>query len=156
MYDIYDIIKLIIIIIMILTTSFLSMSKIDSWYINLNKSPLTPPGYVFSIVWIILYIMISISVWIILTLQKNENQFTLPIILFIIQLILNFLWSPLFFKYHLIYESLFLLFVIWILVLIIIYLFYSISKIASILLIPYIIWLSFALYLNFYIANNNL
>lgn len=156
MYDIYDIIKLIIIIIIILTTSFLSMSKIDSWYINLKKSPLTPPGYVFSIVWIILYIMISISVWIILTLQKKENQLTLPIILFIIQLILNFLWSPLFFKYHLIYESLFLLFVIWMLVLIIIYLFYSIDKNASILLIPYIIWLSFALYLNFYIAKNNL
>lgn len=97
----------------------------------------------------------SISVWIILASLQKEEQFSLPIILFIMQLILNFIWSPLFFKYHLIYESLFLLFVIWIIVLIIIYLFYSINKNASILLIPYIIWLSFALYLNFFIAINN-
>ena len=97
----------------------------------------------------------SISIWFILASLQKEELFSLPIILFVIQLILNFMWSPLFFKYHLIYESLFLLFVIWIIVLIIIYLFYSINKIASILLIPYIIWLSFALYLNFYIAINN-
>ena len=155
MYDIYDIIKLFIIIVITLTTSFLSMSKIDTWYVNLKKSSLTPPGYMFSIFWIMLYILMSISVWIILASLQKDKQFSLPIILFIIQLILNFLWSPLFFKYHLIYESLFLLFVIWIIVLIIIYLFYSINKIASILLIPYIIWLSFALYLNFYIAINN-
>ena len=155
MYDIYDIIKLFIIIVITLTTSFLSMSKIDTWYVNLKKSSLTPPGYMFSIFWIMLYILMSISVWIILASLQKDKQFSLPIILFIIQLILNFMWSPLFFKYHLIYESLFLLFVIWIIVLIIIYLFYSINKIASILLIPYIIWLSFALYLNFYIAINN-
>ena len=155
MYDIYDIIKLFIIIVITLTTSFLSMSKIDTWYVNLKKSSLTPPGYMFSIFWIMLYILMSISVWIILASLQKDKQFSLPIILFIIQLILNFLWSPLFFKYHLIYESLFLLFVIWIIVLIIIYLFYSINKNASKLLIPYIIWLSFALYLNFYIAINN-
>jgi benzodiazapine receptor len=155
MYDIYNIIKLFIIIIITLTTSFLSMSKIDTWYLNLKKSSLTPPGYIFSIVWIMLYILMSISVWIILASLQKEEQFSLPIILFIMQLILNFIWSPLFFKYHLIYESLFLLFVIWIIVLIIIYLFYSINKNASKLLIPYIIWLSFALYLNFYIAINN-
>ena len=155
MYDIYDIIKLFIIIVITLTTSFLSMSKIDTWYVNLKKSSLTPPGYMFSIFWIMLYILMSISIWFILASLQKEELFSLPIILFVIQLILNFMWSPLFFKYHLIYESLFLLFVIWIIVLIIIYLFYSINKIASILLIPYIIWLSFALYLNFYIAINN-
>lgn len=129
MYDIYDIIKLFIIIVITLTTSFLSMSKIDTWYVNLKKSSLTPPGYMFSIFWIMLYILMSISVWIILASLQKDKQFSLPIILFVIQLILNFMWSPLFFKYHLIYESLFLLFVIWIIVLIIIYLFYSINKI---------------------------
>jgi len=144
--------NLIIIILLTLIISFLSMDKIDNWYLNLNKSPFTPPGYIFSIVWIILYILMSISVWII---WKTEKQITFPIQLYIIQLILNFAWSPLFFKYHCINESLFLLLLLWILVFTIIILFYSINKIAGLLLIPYLIWLSFAFYLNYYIVENN-
>ena len=144
--------NLIIIILFTLIISFLSMDKIDGWYLHLNKSPYTPPGYIFSIVWIILYILMSISVWII---WKKEKQITFPIQLYIIQLILNFAWSPLFFKYHCIKESLFLLLLIWTLVFIIINLFYSINKTASLLLIPYLIWLSFAFYLNYYIVENN-
>jgi tryptophan-rich sensory protein len=140
------------IIFITLLISFLSMDKIDSWYLDLNKSSLTPPGYIFSIVWPILYILMSISVWII---WNKEKEITFPIQLYIIQLILNFTWSPLFFKYHCINESLFLLLLIWILVFIIIDLFYSIDKIAGLLLIPYLIWLTFAFYLNYYIVKNN-
>lgn len=145
-------IKLIIITLLTLIISFLSMDKIDSWYQNLNKSSLTPPGYVFGIAWTILYILMSISVWII---WNKEKKITLPIQLYIIQLILNFAWSPLFFKYHCINESLFLLLFIWMLVFIMIDIFYSIDKIAALLLVPYLIWLSFAFYLNYYIVKNN-
>jgi len=143
---------LFIIIFLTLLISFLSMDKIDSWYLDLNKSSLTPPGYIFSIVWPILYILMSISVWII---WNKEKEITFPIQLYIIQLILNFAWSPLFFKYHLIYESQILLLFTWMLVFIMIILFYSIDKTAGLLLIPYLIWLSFALYLNNYILLNN-
>ena len=76
------------------------MTKIDNWYLTLNKSILTPPGYIFSIVWIILYILMSISVWIILASLQKDKILSLPIILYIIQLILNFTWSPIFFRYH--------------------------------------------------------
>jgi tryptophan-rich sensory protein len=144
--------NLIIIILLTLIISFLSMNKIDGWYLNLNKSILTPPGYIFSIVWTILYILMSISVWII---WKKENKITFPIQLYIIQLILNFAWSPVFFRYRMINESLFLLLLIWMLVFIIIDLFYSINKKAGLLLIPYLIWLTFALYLNCFIVKNN-
>jgi tryptophan-rich sensory protein len=144
--------SLIIIILLTLIISFASMNKIDDWYLNLDKSSLTPPRYMFSIVWIILYILMSISVWIV---WNKEKKITLPIILYIIQLILNFAWSPLFFKYRLINESLFLLLLIWILVFIIINLFYSINKKAGLLLMPYLIWLTFAFYLNYYIVKNN-
>ena len=140
------------IIFLTLLISFFSMDKIDSWYLDLNKSSLTPPGYIFSIVWPILYILMSISVWII---WNKEKEITFPIQLYIIQLILNFAWSPLFFKYHLIYESQILLLFTWMLVFIMIILFYSIDKTAGLLLIPYLIWLSFALYLNNYILLNN-
>ena len=128
------------------------MNKIDDWYLNLDKSSLTPPGYMFSIVWIILYILMSISVWII---WKKEKQISFPVQLYIIQLILNFAWSPIFFKYRMINESLFLLLLIWLLVFTNIILFYSINQEAGLLLIPYLIWLSFALYLNYYIVENN-
>jgi tryptophan-rich sensory protein len=144
--------NLFIIILLTLIISFASMNKIDDWYLNLDKSALTPPGYMFSIVWIILYILMSISVWII---WNKEKKITLPIILYIIQIILNFAWSPIFFKYRLINESLLLLLLIWILVFTIINLFYSINKTAGLLLIPYLIWLSFAFYLNYYIVKNN-
>jgi benzodiazapine receptor len=144
--------NLFIIILLTLIISFLNMDKSDRWYLKLNKSSLTPPGYIFSIVWPILYILMSISVWII---WNKEKEITFPIQLYIIQLILNFTWSPLFFKYHCINESLFLLLLIWILVFIIIDLFYSIDKIAGLLLIPYLIWLTFAFYLNYYIVKNN-
>jgi len=144
--------NLFIIILLTLIISFSSMDKIDCWYLNLNKSSLTPPGYIFSIVWPILYILMSISVWII---WNKEKEITFPIQLYIIQLILNFAWSPLFFKYHLIYESQILLLFTWMLVFIMIILFYSIDKTAGLLLIPYLIWLSFALYLNNYILLNN-
>jgi tryptophan-rich sensory protein len=144
--------NLIIIILLTLSISFLSMDKIDDWYLNLNKSSLSPPGYMFGIAWTILYILMSTSVWII---WEKEKKITLPIILYIIQLILNFAWSPLFFKYRLINESLFLLLLIWILVFIIINLFYSINKKAGLLLMPYLIWLSFAFYLNYYVVKNN-
>lgn len=145
-------IKLFIIILLTLMISFYSMEKIDSWYQNLNKSSLTPPGYVFGIAWTILYILMSISVWII---WNKEKKISFPIQLYIIQLILNFAWSPLFFKYHCINESLFLLSFIWMSVFIMIDIFYSIDKIAGLLLVPYLIWLSFAYYLNYYIVKNN-
>ena len=145
-------INLFIIILLTLIISFLSMDKIDCWYINLHKSSLTPPGYIFSIVWPILYILMSISVWII---WNKEKKISLPIQLYIIQLILNFTWDALFFKYHCIHESLILLLFIWMLVFIMIDIFYSIDKIAGLLLVPYLIWLTFAFYLNYYIVKNN-
>lgn len=144
--------NLIIIILLTLSISFLSMDKIDDWYLNLNKSSLSPPGYMFGIAWTILYILMSTSVWII---WEKEKKITLPIILYIIQLILNLAWSPVFFKYRQINVALFLLLFIWMLVFTIIVLFYSINKTASLLLMPYLIWLSFAFYLNYYVVKNN-
>jgi benzodiazapine receptor len=147
--------NLIIIILLTLIISFLSMTKIDNWYLTLNKSILTPPGYIFSIVWIILYILMSISVWIILASLQKDKILSLPIILYIIQLILNFTWSPIFFRYHQINIAFLILIYIWILVFIVMIIFYSINKLAGLLLIPYLIWLSFALYLNYYIVKKN-
>lgn len=124
------------------------------WYQLLNKSLLTPPSFVFSIVWPILYVMMGISLYLFLQHGLNkEKRFILWI--FVIQLILNLLWSPVFFVWQNIVLAFIIIIVLIILVLINIILFSKYSKPSAILLIPYLFWLMFAGYLNFEIIRLN-
>ena len=114
-------------------------------YNYLVNPPLSPPSYLFPIVWSILYLLIGISYYI---YRKNNNDNSLTIKLYYIQLILNYLWSIIFFTL-----KLRTLAVIWIIVLAItiIYLmirFYKEERTSFYLLIPYILWVLFAIYLN--------
>lgn len=114
-------------------------------YNYLVNPPLSPPSYLFPIVWSILYLLIGISYYI---YRKNNNDNPLTIKLYYIQLILNYLWSIIFFTL-----KLRTLAVIWIIVLAItiIYLmiiFYKEERTSFYLFIPYILWLLFATYLN--------
>ena len=114
-------------------------------YNYLVNPPLSPPSYLFPIVWNILYLLIGISYYI---YRKNNNDDSLTIKLYYIQLILNYLWSIIFFTL-----KLRTLAVIWIIVLAItvIYLmirFYKEERTIFYLFIPYILWVLFATYLN--------
>ena len=114
-------------------------------YNYLINPPLSPPSYLFPIVWSILYLLIGTSYYI---YRKNNNDDSLTIKLYYIQLILNYLWSIIFFTL-----KLRTLAVIWIIVLAItiIYLiirFYKEERTSFYLLIPYILWVLFATYLN--------
>ena len=114
-------------------------------YNYLVNPPLSPPSYLFPIVWSILYLLIGISYYI---YRKNNNDNSLTIKLYYIQLILNYLWSIIFFTL-----KLRTLAVIWIIVLAItiIYLmvrFYKEERTSFYLFIPYILWVLFATYLN--------
>ena len=118
----------------------------DTWYQGLIKSDLNPPGYVFGIVWPILYLFIGITAW--------RNIDTIKIY-FYIQLFLNAIWSWLFFSFQL---PLVALFDIWLLIFINIKILFIVSKqdkIGAILYAPYILWLFFASYLNVFIVINN-
>ena len=118
----------------------------DIWYQELNKSSLNPPGFIFGIVWPILYLLMSISAF--RTFSKTKN-------LFLLQLIFNALWSWLFFAFQM---PLIALFNIWLLIYLNIKLNIQIYKedtLSGYLLIPYIAWLIFASYLNLYIVFNN-
>jgi len=145
------------ILLLLAVSSFMgTMSKggMDSWYLSINKSPLTPPSYVFGIVWTILYIMIAISGWMIWRLQESENLGAIKI-LYILQLLLNWSWTPLFFGYYLVGEALISIILIWLCVLLLAVISYTKKPLISMLLWPYLLWLSFASYLNFYIWYYN-
>lgn len=143
-----------IIIILPLIIGFLigSFTKPDKWYYNLNKSFLTPPGFIFGIVWFILYLLIGVAYFIALK-DKPLNDWIIPII----HLIINFSYSIIIFRLH----QLFLSFLVVLLTLLsglfITYKFYyhDKTKIAYKLMIPYIIWLVFATFLGFYIYYYN-
>ncbi len=129
-------------------------SDTDTWYKTLIRSPLTPPDYVFGIAWSILYAMIAISGWLIWEAKPFSN---IKLIkgLYISQLILNWVWTPLFFSYHLTGLSLICIIMIITLVAILIFKAYKNLSSVSFLLIPYLLWLLFASHLNFYIWQYN-
>ena len=118
----------------------------DVWYQALIKSPLNPPGYVFGIVWPILYLLMSISAF--RTFNETKN-------LFLIQLLFNALWSWLFFVFQM---PLVALLNIWLLIYLNIKInlkMFNIDKLSGLLFIPYVLWLFFASYLNLFIVLNN-
>ena len=118
----------------------------DTWYLGLVKSNLNPPGYVFGIVWPILYLLMGITIWRTYSVIKN---------LFYVQLFLNAIWAWLFFSFHL---PLIALLDIWLLIFInlkILLLILKEDKLAAFLFAPYIAWLYFASYLNLFIVINN-
>ena len=124
------------------------------WYNTLQKPPLTPPASYFPMAWGILYSLMTIAFFIILSKPHSQDKY-IAVNLFLFQLILNFTWSYVFFEMKSIRLALLdVIFLLIILFLTIIY-FFKISKLAGILLIPYLLQVIFALYLNFGIAILN-
>lgn len=119
---------------------------------TLNKPPLSPPGWIFPIVWSLLYLMMGIASYLVLTSGQPNQQ---ALLWYAVQLALNFLWPILFFNLELYFLSFILLVLLWWSILKTIELFYEISKPAAYLLIPYLLWVTFAGYLNFTIALLN-
>lgn len=123
-----------------------SNTSTDVWYQSLNKSDLNPPGFVFGIVWPILYILMSISAY--RTFSETGR-------IFFIQLVFNTAWSWMFFAFHMPFLA---LLNIWMLIYwntSLAFKMIKIDKLSAILYSPYVIWLIFASYLNLFIVINN-
>ena len=128
--------------------SFFTASSVDSWYTTINKPSFNPPGWIFAPVWTTLYILIGVSFYSVWMKNFGEERKKV-IIVYSMQLLLNLLWSVLFFGLR---SPLLGLIDIIILIAFIIantIIFYKISKTAGYLLIPYLLWVSFASVLNF-------
>ena len=115
---------------------------------SVNKPPLSPPGWLFPIVWTILYILMGISSYLTLTSGAKEEQVQKAMNVYGYQLAVNFLWPTFFFNFRWYLFSFVWLLLLWILVLVMILRFWRIDKRAAYLNIPYLVWLTFAGYLN--------
>ena len=124
-------------------------------YPQLNQPPHSPPGWVFPIVWTILYLLMGYASYRILTAQAPQKEKQKALTYYGIQLFLNFLWPILFFRFRLYLAAFFLLAVLWAFIYLTMHLFSEIDETAEDLLIPYLLWVTFAGYLNLGVALLN-
>lgn len=124
------------------------------WYQSLNKPIFSPPDWVFAPVWTVLYILMAMSLAAYVKTPSKINK-GLGYSVFFIQLVLNLLWTPVFFTFKQIEAGAVICTLLVILVLITIRLFYAVSKTSAILLVPYFLWLILAAYLNIEILRLN-
>ena len=120
----------------------------EPWYSMISKPSFNPPEWIFAPVWITLYIAMSVAIWLIWINPKRVEKI---IYIYFIHLLINGSWSLFFFGLHLILVSLIVIAIIIFFVVWLIKLYYPINKISSFLMIPYLMWLSYAFILNFYI-----
>ena len=135
--------------------SFFTTPAITTWYATLQKPSFAPPNWVFFPVWTSLFIMMGISLFLIWKKGWEDKKAKTAIYLFAGQLVLNALWSFAFFGLRSPLLGLMEIIILWIMILATILSFIKISRTAAYLLIPYILWVSFAAFLNFWIWRLN-
>lgn len=128
-------------------------SSMETWYPGLHKSSLTPPGYIFSLVWGVLYLLMGISAGLVWSMRTLYSW--LLTILFVVQLIINLAWSFTFFWMKSPVAGLVVLVLLFVCVLLYVVGCYKQSRAAALMNIPYVVWLLYAMFLNSYIVMNN-
>jgi tryptophan-rich sensory protein len=126
----------------------------NRWFASLAKPDLIPPGWAFGLAWTILYILMALAFAIVLHARGARGRGA-AIGAFLVQLALNLIWSPLFFRAHQVDQALALILALFLLVVVTTALFWRIRRFAGVLLLPYLCWLAFATYLNYEIGRLN-
>lgn len=134
--------------------SIFTLNAIPTWYSALQKASFNPPNTVFAPVWTLLYTLMAIAYYFVWTSKKQAKK-TLALSIFIMQLLLNALWSLLFFGAHLVWLSYAEILLLFVFIGITMYYFWRLSKLASVLLAPYLLWVGFASFLNLFVALLN-
>lgn len=131
-------------------------AAIPGWYASLNQPSFSPPNWIFGPVWTTLYILLGISFFMIwkLPASKQRNQ---AILIFMVQLLLNFCWSFFFFYFKMIGIALVDIVALWITIIIMLVSFYKLKPLAAFINIPYLLWVTFASALNaaYFLLNRN-
>lgn len=127
--------------------------SIDTWYDRLDKPSFNPPSWVFGPVWTTLYLLMAVAAW--LVWRSDDRRRRTALALFAVQLVLNAIWSPLFFGARLPGWALAEIVLLWVAVAVTTSWFWSIDRRAGALLVPYLAWVSFAAVLNAEIVRLN-
>ena len=135
--------------------SLFTSPAISTWYATIQKPSFNPPNWIFAPVWILLFLLMGISLYLIWSKGFKHKGTKTALFIFFVQLILNILWSILFFGLQSPLFAFIGIIILWFAILLTIISFYKVSKIAAYLLMPYIIWVSFASVLNFSILIIN-
>lgn len=114
----------------------------------IDQPPLSPPGWLFPVVWTLLYLLMGIASYLVLTSARPQKSIRRSLWLYGIQLGVNFLWPILFFSLSLHLFSFLWLVLLWVLILVTTLRFYQLSRMAGYLMLPYLVWVAFAGYLN--------
>jgi tryptophan-rich sensory protein len=135
--------------------SIFTTPSIPGWYAGLVKPSFNPPNWVFAPVWTTLYVLMGIAAFLVYEKGWGRSEVRRALGVFAVQLLLNALWSIVFFGAHMILGAAVLIVVLWVMIAASILFFSRISKAAAYLLIPYILWVSFATVLNIslYVLN---
>ncbi|MFH1175436.1 MAG: TspO/MBR family protein [bacterium] len=136
--------------------AFFTVPSISGWYANLAKPEIAPPNWIFSPAWTILFALMGIAVFLVWQKGIGQMKVKIAIGIFAGQLVLNTLWSIIFFSLRSPGGAFIEIIFLWLIILATIIAFAKISKPAAWLLVPYILWVSFAGYLNFSIWRLNL
>ena len=124
-----------------------------SQFSSFNQPPLAPPAWLFPVAWTILYILMGVASWLI-CISTNKSK-TSALVIYAIQLVLNFIWTPIFFNANQYWLAFGILIAMWLLEIILLTKSFKISRPAFWCLIPYLLWTTFAAYLNISIAILN-
>lgn len=135
--------------------SIFTTPEVPNWYAELTKPSWTPPGWVFGPVWTVLYLMMAVAAWLVWR-QGGLAAAVRPIALFVVQLALNATWSILFFGLRMPGLAFLEIVILWVAILATLIVFLRSNSIAGYLLLPYLLWVTFAAGLNFAIWRMNI
>ena len=133
--------------------SFFTASSVRDWYPKLRKPAGTPPSWIFGPVWTTLYLMMAVSAWLV---WREYGRGALPaLLIFFAQLALNIAWSGIFFGSRMPGVAFVEIVILWLAILFTIFVFYFLVPLAALLLVPYVLWVTYASYLNWGIWRLN-
>ena len=135
--------------------SLFTTPAINSWYAGLRKPAFAPPNCVFAPVWTTLYLLMGISLFMVWDVGLEKRAVKKSIVIFGVQLLLNILWSYLFFGLRSLLMGFIEIVVMWLMILLTMLSFFKISRKAALLLVPYLAWVGIASYLNYLILVLN-
>jgi len=135
--------------------SLVTTPSVSTWFSTLTKPSFSPPNWLFAPVWTMLFILMGISLYLVWNKGLKKKAVKEALVIFGIQLVFNFLWSFIFFGLHRPLLAFLEIIILWLLILQTFLKFRKISSLAGYFLLPYLIWVTFAAFLNFTIARLN-